>query len=230
MTQNFRRRITLLPDTLGKILNSNKKCKEIDLEEKADEDTFNKSTMNIVTPKKINKLDLSLLETPIIEKEKRLRRISVHSPLNFNENSSLNKSPNSFVDQNFYNGFYNFSFGDFLDKNVSNFQCQFSPEKFLDNPNFDSLQKRKGVNNNNKIPERAIILNDKDNNNYLHSVYNDREIYGKNNIIDQDNAIMKSNFEDNDNSDEEHVQNGQNLCLKNLKEAIYNYSKGNYHL
>ena len=230
MTQNFRRRITLLPDTLGKILNSNKKYKEIDLEEKADEDTFNKSTMNIVTPKKINKLDLSLLETPIIEKEKRLRRISVHSPLNFNENSSLKKSPHSFVEQNFFNGFYNFSFGDFLDKNVSNFQCQFLPEKFLDNPNFDSLQKRKGVNNNNKIPERAIILNDKDNNNYLHSVYNDREIYGKNNIIDQDNAIMKSNFEDNDNSDEEHVQNGQNLCLKNLKEAIYNYSKGNYHL
>ena len=224
MAQNFRRRITLLPNSFGKNLNSAKNYKEIDLEEKADEDTFNKSTNNKFTPKKKTKSNDSLLESPIIERDKRLRRISIHSPISFNDNSLLKNSPNNFG-TNFFNDFDNFCLGSFLDKNISNFKCHFSPENCWDSPNFDSLEKIKKSNNKeNKTVEKTIILNDDENNNYLFSVYNDRDIYGNNYIIDQDNAMMRTNFNDNYNSDEENIKNGQEMCLSELKEAIYNYS------
>lgn len=81
MAKNFKRRITLLPDSYYKIENSLKKFTESTLIEKADNDTFNKLNINkdISTPKKEKTLNSSILNTPSIKKIKTKKNINIFS-------------------------------------------------------------------------------------------------------------------------------------------------------
>ena len=223
MTQNFRRRITLLPNSFCDIQNSMKKFKEIDLIEKADNDTFNKSIVNKITPMKKKKLTSSLLDTPIIE-EKKERRISIYSPLSFKEDSSLKYTPISTQENDDYNK---------IDKSseliITNFSPTFSEEieEFCPNFNYNFLCKKlKKLIRSNKKSENEIIFIDGNNQQYQFELFDDQDVFGQDkNYKDKEKRISSLKFQDDENSDDETIQNDYEICIKNLEEAIDYYSK-----
>ena len=223
MTQNFRRRITLLPNSFCDIQNSMKKFKEIDLIEKADNDTFNKSIVNKITPMKKKKLNSSLLDTPIIE-EKKERRISIYSPLSFKEDSSLKYTPISTQENDDYNK---------IDKSseliITNFSPTFSEEieEFFPNFNYNFLCKKlKKLIRSNKKSENEIIFIDGNNHQYQFELFDDQDVFGEDkNYKDKEKRISNLKFQDDENSDDEKIQNDYEICIKKLEEAIDYYSK-----
>ena len=223
MAQNFRRRITLLPNSFYNFQNSMKKYKEIDLIEKADNDTFNKSTINNkITPFKEKKLDPSLLETPIIEKDKKQRRISIYSPLSFNINSNFKSTSISSEIKDNNNYIENTS-----KLKITNFSPEFSPEIDDIFTNFDKVQssrKVKKIGIRQKVGKDIIFVDEK-NEKYNFTLFNDKNIFGENNnIIDSDKKYL-NNTHDDENSDKEKIENSYQICLKQLNEEIKYYSK-----
>ena len=195
MAQNFKRRISLFPDSLTKFQNSIKKLNQINFAEKADIDTFNKK--NILyeeTPRKEKKVKLSLLDTPSIDKEK-FRKISIYSPISFGDN---------------YTPFNE----EILDGNTP----VIKKSSLFPNKKFKKIDFSKSEINNS---ENIMLNNNENNRQYFFSLYNDKEIYGKNDIVQK----CKINNID-DNSDNDEIQSNKNLCLFELEEA-FNYIKNN---
>ena len=228
MAQNFKRRITLLPDSYHKIQSSFEKFKEIDLSEKTDLDTFNKSTMNKKTPIKDKKFDPSLLETPFIEKKK-LRKISIYSPLSFTENSNIKDTPISTDEEIIISK--NTKKENLPTKKVTKFNNQIS-ENEEDIPIFNAYffnfsKRKKLINENNKKATQIIEFHDKDNKSFTFPLFNDKHIFEQDNII-KDNEMKFFNNNDDEMSDEEQIHNDFNICLNQLDEAIYYYSNYPY--
>jgi len=215
MSQNFKRRISLFPNSLSKFQNSIKERKDL-----ADIDTFNKKIINKNTPpKKEKKMKLSLLQTPIIEKNK-LRKISIYSPISFCD------IPTPITNyENFRKKEININ-----KKLISNFNINMLPEEEKDmndiiNINMTSMlpkgkvkkincDYRKGINNN-----KNITLVNKDNKQVSFKLYNDKDIYGKNDIIkecDLNNIDNKTE----QNSDDEEIQSKCNKCFFELNNAF----------
>ena len=226
MAQNYKRRISLFPDSFSKFHNSLKKINDKDLIGQADEETFNKKIINKKTPKKEKKLKLSLLQTPSIEKNK-LRKISIYSPISFGDiptpitNYDINhrkrelqlQSPSS-------------------NKNITKFNCKLFQEddiefKDIINSNESLFPGKKvkkvyngnknSVNNNKKI----FFIND-NNKQFSFPFYHDKDIYEKNDIINKCININKTI----DNSDDEEIQSKYNSCLFELAKA-FNYINNN---
>ena len=220
MAKNFKRRITLLPDSYYYFKDSIKKYKEIDLSEKADNDTFNKSIINKITPTKEKKLDPSLLETPIIEKDKQLRRISIYSPLSFNTPSYLKSTSISseIKDNNNVEKSSNL---------ITNFCPELSPEIDDIFSNCDiqhPLRKIKKIGTRKKVGKDIIFVDEKSEK-YNFTLFNDKNIFGENNnIIDNDIKYL-NNTHDDENSDGEQIENDYQTCLKQLREGIDYFSK-----
>ena len=221
MAKNFKRRITLLPDSYYYFQDSIKKYKEIDLSEKADNDTFNKSIINKITPTKEKKLDPSLLETPIIEKDKKLRRISIYSPLSFNTPSNLKSTSISSEIKDNKNYAENSSIL------ITNFCPELSPETDDIFSNIDMqypLRKIKKIGNRKKAGKDIIFIDEKSEK-YNFTLFNDKNIFGENNnIIDNDIKYL-NNTHDDENSDGEQIENDYQTCLKQLREGIDYFSK-----
>lgn len=218
MAQNFRRRITLIPNPLYNSQNSMKKFKEIDLLEKADNDTFNKSTINKITPIKEKSFDPSLLETPFIEKDKKKRRISIYSPLSFNIYSNL-KSTSIFSEIKDNNNYIENS----SNKKITNFSPGLFPEIDEIFTNFEISRKIKRIGIKQKI-ENDVTFVDEKNKKYIFTLYNDKNIFGEdNNIINDDMKYL--NTHEDENSDEEQIENDHLLSIKQLNEGIDYYSK-----
>ena len=203
MSQNFKRRISLYPDHPNIFKNSLNRLKEQDIASKADLDTFNKNSMYKKTPKKEKKLNKDLLETPILEKEK-YRKISIYSPISFGDIStpvSNNDNTNKKIITDFNSQILlsedNFDFKDF-------------------NRIFHLRKYKRKETNQNIISHNIVLINDK-NEKFIFPLYNDVDIYGKN------NAIM-SYFQNENNSNTKDIKNKKNLYLINLEEGI-NYIK-----
>ena len=242
MAQNFKRRITLLPNSSNQIQNSIKKFKDIDdIAEIADNDTFNKTIIYEKTPIKEKKLNPSLLETPVIEK-KRKRKISIYSPLSFSEIYSMdeNKTQSGEI---FFNKNIENTIDNSTRKKISNFSHQSLQESDNEDdidddyePDFNiyfPVGKRKKTENIHKKINDVIIFNDDNCNKYFFPLFNDKEIFGKaNNNNYKDNSDNKDikhekfllNIHDDENSNNEQIQQGCNICLKQLDEAINYYS------
>ena len=224
MAQNFRRRISLLPNSNYNFQNSMKKNKEIDLIEKADNDTFNKSIINKITPIKEKRLDPSLLETPIIQKDKKQRRISIYSPLSFNIDSNLKSTSISSEIKNNNNCIDNSS-----NIKITNFSPELSPDTDDIFINFDichPFRKIKKIGSMRKKVENDIIFIDEKNKKYNFELFHDKNIFGKeNNIINRDIKCLNTHNDDDANSDEEQIENDYQICLKQLSEGINYYSK-----
>ena len=215
MAQNFKRRITLIPDSFSKFQNSLNKTKELDLTEKADIDTFNKAIIYKNTPKKDKKVKQSLLDTPSIEKKK-FRKISIYSPISFGDISTpLSK------------------------KTISDFNSQLFSEEETDNitninnisnKSFFPCGKFKKLSQGNKsknIFKKSITLNNGNNKKYSFSFYYDFDIYGHNDIIKKNNISINNNINSSgENSDNEEIQKKHNLCVNELDKAI-NYINNN---
>ena len=169
MAQNFKRRISLYPDHPNIFKNSLNRLKEQDISLKADLDTFNKTSIYKNTPKKEKKLNKDLLETPILEKEK-YRKISIYSPISFGDFSTP-------VSNN-----------DTINKKII---TDFNSQILLSEDNFDfkdfnrifHLRKYKKKEINQNIISHNIVLSNDKNENFLFPLYNDIDIYGKNNFI-----------------------------------------------
>ena len=221
MAQNFRRRITLLPNSFYNFQNSMKKYKEIDLSDKADNDTFNKSIINKNTPIKEKKLDPSLLETPIMEKNKKQRRISIYSPLSFNTPSNVKCTSISseIKDNNYVENSSNLK--------ITNFSPELSPDidDIFSNFNIQhSLRKIKKIGNRKNVGKDIIFVDEKSEK-YNFILFNDKNIFGENNnIIDNDIKFL-NNSHDDENSDGEEIEKDYQLCLKQLNEGIDYFSK-----
>lgn len=231
MAQNFKRRVTLLPSSLYNIQNSIKKFKDVDIIEKADNDTFNKSIICKKTPIKEKKLDPSLLETPIMEKT-RLRRISIYSPLSFSEKTYINETPETSEDKYFYNKIKNISS---KDKSTRKKITNFTHETFQESDDDDifdlniclSFSKRKKINNNeNKKINKLIVFNDDNFDQYIFPLFNDKDIFEelKDNINNNKNKKECLHMNNDETSDEEQIQHDNNVCLKHLEEAIDFYT------
>ena len=242
MAQNFKRRITLLPNSLNQIQNSIKKFKDIDdITEKADNDTFNKSIIYEKTPIKEKKLNPSLLETPVMEKNLK-RKISINSPLSFSEKFSMdemqtqsgevffNKNIEKTIDNSTRKKISNFSHQSFQESDdEDNFGEDYEPDFNL---YFNFGKRKKGINiNHNKI-NNVIIFNDNNYNKYIFALFNDNDLFEKgfnvnNNYKDNKEIKLEKfllNIHDDENSDEEQIQQGYNICFKQLDEAINYYS------
>lgn len=220
MAQNYKRRITLFPDSIQKIENSFKKFKDFDLSEKTDSDTFNKSTINTITPLKEKKLDPSLLDTPIIEK-KVLRKISIYSPLSFNENSNYKDSSITSEGKSFSSYRENIS-----TKKVSNFN-NIIEEINDDIPNFKTCfgKIKKLICENNKKAENMIEFYDKDNKLYKFPLFYDKNIFVEDNLL-KDHEIK--NIHDDESSDEEKIKNDFEICINQLDKAMHYYANYPY--
>ena len=220
MAQNFRGIITQLPNSFSNFQNSMEQFKEIALSEKADNDTFNKSIINKITPTKEKKLDPSLLETPIIEKDKKLRRISIYSPLSFNTPSYLKSTSISseIKDNNNVEKSSNL---------ITNFCPELSPEIDDIFSNCDiqhPLRKIKKIGTRKKVGKDIIFVDEKSEK-YNFTLFNDKNIFGENNnIIDNDIKYL-NNTHDDENSDGEQIENDYQTCLKQLREGIDYFSK-----
>jgi hypothetical protein len=225
MAKNFKRRITLLPDSYYKIENSLKKFTETTLIEKADNDTFNKLNINkdISTPKKEKTLNSSILNTPSIKKS-RQRKISIYSPLCFNENSVINDN-SIFSEDKTHNN-------DSTEKKVTKFNCPLSLDQEIYIQNFNgtfSMNKIKKINKPKNKFGNIIVFNDENDKKYLFPLFDDRQIYDKNNDINHDNNQMISLIKYNeDNSDNEQIKKENNIYLSQLKEAFKCYSDNHY--
>ena len=208
MAQNFKRRISLFPDSFTKFQNSLEKLNEINLAEKADIDTFNKSiiekhTKN--TPKKEKKVKLSLLDSPSIE-NKKYRKISIYSPISFGDMSTPVSK-----------------------KNITEFNSQIFSEDEVDinnainaNSFFPCGKFKKLDFSNKKNANRNIILKDENNMSYSFSLFYDKDIYEKNNIMTKGNAKMNytnMNIKE-ENSDKEEIQKDHNLCVNELGKTL----------
>ena len=225
MAKNFKRRITLLPDSYYKIENSLKKFTESTLIEKADNDTFNKLNINkdISTPKKEKTLNSSILNTPSIKKS-RQRKISIYSPLCFNENSVINDN-SIFSEVKILNN-------DSTEKKVTKFNYPLSLDQDINiqsfNTNF-SMNKIKKINKPKNKFGNIIVFNDENDKKYLFPLFDDKQIYGKNNDINQVNNQMISLIKyKEDNSNNEQIKEENNICLTQLKEAFNCYSDNHY--
>jgi hypothetical protein len=234
MAQNFKRRITLLPNYFNQIQNSIEKCKDIDITEKADKDTFNKTITYNNTPVKEKKLDPSLLETPVMEKRK--RKISIYSPLSFSEKFCMDgkqtESGEIFLNKNADKNLDNPT-----RKKITNFiQQPFQESDDDDNDNGDilkfntwlSISKKKKKNIDNKKINNVIIFKDDNYGNYFFALFNDEDIIEKDihnsNFKYFNKERMQQKIHDDENSDEEQIQEGCNICFKQLDEAINYYS------
>jgi hypothetical protein len=234
MAQNFKRRITLLPNYFNQIQNSIEKFKDNDITEKADKDTFNKTITYNNTPVKEKRLDPSLLETPVMEKRK--RRISIYSPLSFSEKFCVDdkqtESGESFLNKNVEKNLDNST-----RKKITNFihqPFQESDDDDIDNDDilkFNTwlpISKKKKKNIHNKNINNVIIFKDDNNNNYFFALFNDEEILEKDihnkNFKYFNKERMQLKIHDVENSDEEQIQEGCNMCFKQLDEAINYYS------
>ena len=220
MAQNFKRRISLFPNSFSKFQNSIKERRD-----SADINTLNKKIINKNTPKKEKKLKLSLLQTPIIEKNK-LRKISIYSPISFCD------IPTPITNyENFRKKEINYN-----KKIISNFNINVLPEEEKDmkdsiNINMTSIfpkGKFKKINcdyrkrkNNNK----NVILVNKGNKQISFKLYNDKDIYGKNDII-RECDINNINNNAEQNSDNEEIQTKCNKCFFELNIA-FDFIKNN---
>ncbi len=227
MAKNFKRRITLLPDSYYKIENSLKKFTETTLIEKADNDTFNKLNINkdISTPKKEKTLNSSILKSPSIKKS-RQRKISIYSPLCFNENSVI-KNNSIFSEDKILNN-------DSTEKKVTKFNYPISLDQEIYSQSFNttfSMNKIKRINKPKNKLENIIMFNDENDKKYLFPLFDDKQIYGKNNDINNDNnqIISLINYKE-DISDNEQTKEENNICLTQLKEAINFYSDNHYYV
>ena len=72
--------------------------------------------------------------------------------------------------------------------------------------------KKKEINQN--IISRNIVLSNDRNENFIIPLYNDIDIYGKNNFI-------RSSFQNEYNSNAKDIKNKKNLYLINLEEGIF---------
>lgn len=234
MAQNFKRRITLLPNNFNQIQDSIKKFKDIDITEKADKDTFNKTIMYNNTPVKEKKLDPSLLETPIMEKRK--RKISIYSPLSFSENFCEDELQTQ-SGENFLNKNIEKIIDNSTRKKITNFTqqpFQESDDEYNDNDDISKfntwlpINKKKKKNINNKYISNVIIFKDDNYNNYFFALFNDEDMLEKDinnkNFKNFNKEGMPLKFNDDENSDKEQIQEGCNICLKQLDEAINYYS------
>ena len=207
MAQNFKRRISLFPESFTKFQNSLEKLNEINLEEKADMDTFNKAIIDKNTkkikdtPKKEKKVKLSLLDTPSIE-NKKYRKISIYSPISFGDMSTPVSK-----------------------KNITEFNSQIFSEDEMDinnvinaNSFFPCGKFKKTDYGNKKKNNKNIVLRDENNINYSFHLYYDKDIYEKNDTMKKGNAKINYNNIKNkeDNSDDEGVQKDHNLCVNEI--------------
>ena len=228
MAQNFKRRIALLPNPLTNNENSFKKLKAIDLEEKADNDTFNKSIINKITPKKEKKFEPSLLDTPIIEK-KRDRRISIYSPLSFRESLSPKDIP-CILDENYFFQNYEISseMKDSSTKKITNFSHQIDDDNNSSSSFNDffcySLKKIK-KKSKNKIPKDTITFVDDNNKKYNFHLYDDKNIFNGDHFMNEININYNEHEILDDDDDDENRSFNKNNILKELNNAIYYYSK-----
>ena len=208
MTQNFRRRITLQTNPFYEIQKlSKKKYKEIDFLEKADSDTFIKSTVNKVTPAKEKKINPLLLETPKIEQEKQ-RRISIYSPLSFNQKSDVKNNNNEIT--NFTKEVY----AD-IDKDIF--------------PNFDffplkKVKKTFESKESNKKTYKEIEFYDERNKKYEFGLFKDKNILEKDFSNDKEGLFFNNCINSEESTDEEKKKNDCKRCINILKEGIELYS------
>ena len=220
MAQNFKRRISLFPNSLSKFQNSIKERKDL-----ADIDTFNKKIINKNTPpKKEKKMKLSLLQTPIIEKNK-LRKISIYSPISFCDIPTPITNYDNFRKKEI----------NINKKLISNFNINMLPEEEKDMNDIININKtsmfpkgkvkklncdyRKGINNKN------ITLVNNDNKKVSFKLYNDKDIYGKNDII-KEYDINNINNKTEQNSDDEEIQSKYNKWFFELNNA-FDFIKNN---
>ena len=227
MAKNFKRRITLLPDSFYKFENSLNKFTETTLIEKADNDTFNKLNINkdISTPKKEKTLNSSILNTPSIKKS-RQRKISIYSPLCFNENSVINN--NSILSgEKILNN-------DSTEKKVTKFNYQISQDQDIYiqsfNATFSMNKIRKGLNKPKNKFRNIIVFNDENDKKYFFPLFDDTQIYGKINDINQNNnkVISLTKYKEDD-SDNEQIKEEHNICLNQLKEVFNCYLDNHYY-
>ena len=229
MAQNYKRRISLFPDSFSKFHNSLKRINEKDLIGQADVETFNKKIINKETPKKEKKVKLSLLQTPEIEKNK-LRKISIYSPISFGEiptpitNYDLNhrkrelqlQSPSSKKNITKFNTKLfqedNVEFNDIINSKIFLYPCEKNKKLIY------------GNKSNVYIHKKIIFYND-NNKQFSFSLYNDKDIYEKNDIINKCNNFCNIN-KTVDNSDDEEIQNKYNSCIFELSKA-FNYINNN---
>ena len=212
MAQNFRGIITQLPNSFSNFQNSMEQFKEITLSEKADNDTFNKSIINKITPiKEEKKLEPSLLETPFIEKDKKQRRISIYSPLPFKIPSNIESSVKNSSNLKITN--FNPELSPEIDDILSNFYIQ------------HSLKKMKKIGTRKKVG-KDIIFSDEKNEKHNFTLFNDKIIFGENNNIIIDNAIKYlNNTNDDESRDGEKIENDHQKCLKRISESKDYFSK-----
>ena len=214
MAQNFKRRISLFPDSFTKFQNSLENLNEIDLAAKADNETFNKSIINKNTPKKEKKMKLSLLDTPSIE-NKNYRKISIYSPISFGDMSTPVSK-----------------------KNITEFNSQLLPEDEIDvnaviNPNtfFPCGKFKKLDYGNKKNNKRNLVFSDENNVKYSFNLYNDKDIFEKNDIMKKGNTKVNTNDikKMDGNSDDEEIQMKHNSCVIELGKAFdYINNHGNF--
>ena len=214
MAQNFKRRISLFPDSFTKFQNSLENLNEIDLAAKADNETFNKSIINKNTPKKEKKMKLSLLDTPSIE-NKNYRKISIYSPISFGDMSTPVSK-----------------------KNITEFNSQLFPEDEIEvntviNPNtfFPCGKFKKLDYGNKKNNKRNLVFSDENNVKYSFNLYNDKDIFEKNDIIKKGNTKVntKEIRKMEGNSDDEEIQKKRNSCVIELGKAFdYINNHGNF--
>ena len=214
MAQNFKRRISLFPDSFTKFQNSLENLNEIDLATKADNETFNKSIINKNTPKKEKKMKLSLLDTPSIE-NKNYRKISIYSPISFGDMSTPVSK-----------------------KNITEFNSQLFLEDEIDvntviNPNtfFPCGKFKKLDYGNKKNNKRNLVFSDENNVKYSFDLYNDKDIFEKNDIIKKGNTKVNTNdnTKKEGNSDDEEIQMKHNSCVIELGKAFdYINNHGNF--
>lgn len=203
MAQNFKRRYCLLPSSkleYGKSNDySNNNLESSSYKEMENKSTFNKKISIKGTPNKPKKVKESLLNTPIIIKDDK-RRITVHSPLSFEEcvltQDSYYSNTNTINNFNFNEENKKFSF-DFLDNenndssNISFFNINSNNnkkdfKKFHRYSNFNKNSKKLknyGENNTNRntkmsqqYQQKNNFNNSQNNNNSIKSLITDKKI------------------------------------------------------
>ena len=209
MAQNFKRRISLFPESFCKFQKPLENLNKMNLAEIADVDTFNKSIVYKNTPKKEKKVKLSLLDTPSIE-EKKYRKISIYSPISFGDLSTpvSKKNITEFNSQIFLE--------DEIDANTtfnSNGNISFLPcGKFK---KLDNRYQNKNIINKN------IIFNDENDCKCSFNIYHDKDIYEKNDIIKNDNDINSEKMKNvGENTDDEEIKLKRDLCINELGKAF----------
>ena len=86
------------------------------------------------------------------------------------------------------------------------------------------LRKIKKIGNRKKAGKDIIFIDEKSEK-YNFTLFNDKNIFGENhNIIDNDIKYL-NNTHDDENSDGEQIENDYQMCLKQLSEGIDYFSK-----